>query len=186
MKKMCSVLAAVLCAALLFAACGSKPAAKAHTSAEYAEMIAASRADEYNEYYMIGMPGEDGGYTAVKGGVEEWSAEDLNSYMGEMVMPLLGLTPEMSSSYAATASLMMTQAYGVAIVKPAEGQTDAVKAALETYVEGQRQAFELYLPDQYEIAKAATVTVADSGEVILVCSENGEEILASIKAALAA
>ena len=40
--------------------------------------------------------------------------------------------------------------------------------------------------DQYEIAKAAKVEVVPSGEVVLVCCENSDAVLASIKAALAA
>jgi putative heme iron utilization protein len=81
---------------------------------------------------------------------------------------------------------MMTRSYGVAIVMPAEGKTDDVKAALENYVQGQQLSMENYLVDQYEIAQAATVTVVPTGEVVLVCSENGDEVLASIEAALAA
>ena len=44
----------------------------------------------------------------------------------------------------------------------------------------------LNLEDQYQIAKAATVTVAPTGEVILVCAENHDTLLANIEKALAA
>ena len=44
---------------------------------------------------------------------------------------------------------------------------------------------EHYLEDQYLVAKAATVTVAPTGEVILVCCEGSDTVLANIKAALA-
>ena len=43
-----------------------------------------------------------------------------------------------------------------------------------------------YLEDQYQIAKAATVTVAPTGEVILVCAENHDTLLDNIEKALAA
>lgn len=44
---------------------------------------------------------------------------------------------------------------------------------------------EHYLEDQYEIAKAAKVETAPTGEVILVCCEDSDTVLANIKAALA-
>ena len=74
----------------------------------------------------------------------------------------------------------------VAIVKPAEGKTDEVKAALEAYVASEQQSMEHYLEDQYLVAKAATVTVAPTGEVVLVCAEDHDTILANIEKALAA
>ena len=41
----------------------------------------------------------------------------------------------------------------------------------------EQQSMEHYLEDQYQIAKAATVTVAPTGEVILVCAENHDTLL---------
>ena len=68
----------------------------------------------------------------------------------------------------------------------AEGKTDAVKAALEAYVQSEQQSMEHYLEDQYLVAKAATVTVAPTGEVVLVCAEDHDTILSNIEKALAA
>ena len=45
---------------------------------------------------------------------------------------------------------------------------------------------EHYLEDQYLVAKAATVTVAPTGEVVLVCAEDRAAILTHIEKALAA
>ena len=42
------------------------------------------------------------------------------------------------------------------------------------------------LEDQYLVAKAATVTVAPTGEVVLVCAEDHDTILSNIEKALAA
>ena len=89
-------------------------------------------------------------------------------------------------SFAASVSSMMVRSYAVAIVKPAEGKTDAVKAALEAYVQSEQQSMEHYLEDQYLVAKAATVTVAPTGEVVLVCAEDHDTILSNIEKALAA
>ena len=89
------------------------------------------------------------------------------------------------TAFAASISSMMVRSYAVAIVKPAEGKTDEVKAALEAYVASEQQSMEHYLEDQYLVAKAATVTVAPTGEVVLVCAEDHDTILANIEKALA-
>ena len=47
------------------------------------------------------------------------------------------------------------------------------------------KSMEHYLEDQYLVAKAATVTVAPTGEVVLVCAEDHDTILANIEKALA-
>ena len=81
---------------------------------------------------------------------------------------------------------MNVRSYGIAIVKPAEGKAEAVQEALENYVTSQQLAMQNYLADQYEIAKAATVTTVPSGEVVLVCCEDSDTVLAAIEEALAA
>lgn len=197
MKRIFSHFLAVLVPAALCLAlfgCGSAPASGASGAAptsapepkDYAQIIHDARTDEYNEYYMIVRPGAgDAKYEAIDGLAAEYDAEQLESFAADLVLPMLGITDEMAQDYAASVSLMMTQSYGVAIVKPAEGQADAVKQALEEYVQGQQAAFEQYLPDQYEVAKAATVTVADTGEVVLVCCPDGAAVRDAILKALA-
>lgn len=185
MKRIFALLLSALC---LFAlvGCGSASSA-APTPKDYAQIIQDARTDEENQYLMIARPGETAGtYTAIGGASAEYEADALHDEIANLILPLLGLQEGDYEDFAASVSLMMVQSYGVAIVKPAEGKTDTVKAALENFVEGQRLSMEHYLPDQYEIAQAATVTVAPTGEVVLVCSENGSEVLASIEKALAA
>ncbi len=153
----------------------------------YAQIIATSRDAELNQYLMIASPNADAtGFTAIEGNSGDFSSEtELSDNINNMTFPLLGFAMEDATDMAFSISNMMTQAYGIAIVMPAEGKTDAVVAGLEAFVENQKNSMNNYLMDQYEIASAATVTVAPTGEVILVCSENGEEILANIEAALA-
>lgn len=110
----------------------------------------------------------------------------MNEEIRDILMPLLNLEDDMYTDLAASVSSMMVRSYAVAIVKPAEGKTDAVKAALEAYVASEQQSMEHYLEDQYQIAKAATVTVASTGEVVLVCAEDHDTLLANIEKALAA
>ena len=150
------------------------------------QIIHDARTDEDNEYDMIFTKGEDGKFTAIDGYSAEYDADQLDDEVKNMILPLLNLEDDMYTDLAASVSSMMVRSYAVAIVKPAEGKTDAVKAALEAYVASEQQSMEHYLEDQYQIAKAATVTVASTGEVVLVCAEDHDTLLANIEKALAA
>lgn len=185
MKRIIAALLAGLC---LFALVGCSAGSKADSSApkNYSQIIHDARTDEDNEYDMIFTKGEDGKFTAIDGYSAEYEAGQLDDEVRNLMMPLLNLEDDMYTDLAASVSSMMVRSYAVAIVKPAEGKTDAVKSALEAYVTSEQQSMEHYLEDQYQIAKAATVTVAPTGEVILVCAENHDTLLANIEKALAA
>ena len=185
MKRIIAALLAGLCLlALVGCSAGSK--ADSTTPRDYAQIIHDARTDEENEYDMIFTQGDDGKFTAIDGYSAEYEADQLDDELKNMVFPLLGLEDGTYESFAASISSMMVRSYAVAIVKPAEGKTDAVKAALEAYVQSEQQSMEHYLEDQYQIAKAATVTVAPTGEVVLVCAEDHDTVLANIEKALAA
>ena len=185
MKRIIAALLAGLC---LFALVSCSASSKADSAApkDYSQIIHDARTDEDNEYDMIFTKGEDGKFTAIDGYSAEYEADQLNDELKDIVFPLLGLEDGSYESFAASVSSMMVRSYAIAIVKPAEGKTDAVKAALEAYVQSEQQSMEHYLEDQYQIAKAATVTVAPTGEVILVCAEDHDTILSNIEKALAA
>ena len=185
MKRIIASLLAGLC---LLALVGCSAGSKADSSApkDYSQIIHDARTDEDNEYDMIFTKGEDGKFTAIDGYSAEYEADQLNDELKDIVFPLLGLEDGRYESFAASVSSMMVRSYAVAIVKPAEGKTDAVKAALEAYVQSEQQSMEHYLEDQYLVAKAATVTVAPTGEVVLVCAEDHDTILSNIEKALAA
>ena len=185
MKRIIASLLAGLC---LLALVGCSAGSKADSSApkDYSQIIHDARTDEDNEYDMIFTKGEDGKFTAIDGYSAEYEADQLNDELKDIVFPLLGLEDGSYESFAASVSSMMVRSYAIAIVKPAEGKTAAVKAALEAYVQSEQQSMEHYLEDQYQVAKAATVTVAPTGEVILVCAEDHDTILSNIEKALAA
>ena len=168
MKKF---IAALLAGLTLFTLVGCSGGSKADSSTpkDYSQIIHDARSDEDNEYDMIFTKGEDGKFTAIDGYSAEYKADQLNEEIRDILI-----------------SSMMVRSYAVAIVKPAEGKTDEVKAALEAYVASEQQSMEHYLEDQYLVAKAATVTVAPTGEVVLVCAEDHDTILANIEKALAA
>ena len=183
MKRIIASLLAGLC---LLALVGCSAGSKADSAKDYSQIIHDARTDEDNEYDMIFTKGEDGKFTAIDGYSAEYDADQLDDEVKNMILPLLNLEDDMYTDLAASVSSMMVRSYAVAIVKPAEGKTDAVKAALEAYVASEQQSMEHYLEDQYQIAKAATVTVASTGEVVLVCAEDHDTLLANIEKALAA
>lgn len=176
-------------AALLMLCAGCAPAASSGAGSaaakDYTQILHDARPSEDNDYYMIfsGTPGGD--FTAQYGYSADYSsADELNSEIQNFLLPLLALDEGSYTELAASVSAMMIKSYGIAIVKPAEGKTAEVEAALNAFVASQQQTMQNYLPDQYEIAKAAKVETAPTGEVILVCCENSAAVLANIKEAL--
>ena len=164
-----------------------KPASSAaSTPKDYTQILHDARSAEDNEYYMIFTKGADGKYTAQYGYSKDYEADQLNDEIANMMMPMLNLEDGMAEDFAASLSTMMVQSYGLAIVKPAEGRTQDVVDALNAYVESEQQSMEHYLEDQYQIAKNAKVETLPSGEVVLVCCEDSDTVLANLKKALAA
>ena len=182
----CLMAGVMLLALVGCGASGSSGSASSAAKKDYTQILHDARSDEDNEYEMIFTKGEDGKFTAIDGYSAEYEAGQLDDEVRNLMMPLLNLEDDMYTDLAASVSSMMVRSYAVAIVKPAEGKTDAVKEALEAYVTSEQQSMEHYLEDQYQIAKAATVTVAPTGEVILVCAENHDTLLTNIEKALAA
>lgn len=184
MKRLIATLLAGL-SLLALVGCGGSGKTES-TPKDYAQIIHDARSEEDNQYQMILFPGEDGQFTAIDGYSPDYTAEDLHNNAVDLILPMMGLEEGMYENFAASVSAIMIRSYGVAIVKPAEGKTEEVKAALENFVTNQQLSMENYLQDQYEIAKAATVKVVPTGEVVMVCCENSDQVLASIEAALAA
>lgn len=181
-------LAALLAVAALFALAGCGKSGKADSAPkDYTKILHDARPDEDNEYYMIFSPGADGKFTAQYGYSGSYEdADQLDAEIRNMLFPLLNLNEEDYTDFAASVSGMMVQSYGIAIVKPAEGKQQAVFDAMDAYVQSQMQSMEHYLEDQYQIAAAAHISTAPTGEVILVCCENPEAVMNAIKTALAA
>jgi len=103
----------------------------------------------------------------------------------KMELEVAGFNTDDLGNFAFSTSMMMVHAYGVGIFMPAEGKTEAVVAACNSFVEKKQQEFEMYLVDQYEIAKAAQVKTMKTGEVVLVMTENAADVMTAIETALA-
>lgn len=185
------IIALFLAFSALFALAGCGAASSGPASAKdaksYVQILHDARSEEDNEAYLIFSNAGGGKFTAQYGYSADYTSTDqLSDEVKNMLLPLLGLESGMYTELAGSVSAMMVRSYGVAIVKPAEGKTGEVKDALEAYVTGQQQSMQNYLEDQYQIAKAAKVEELESGEVVLVCCEDSDKVLAAIKKALAA
>ncbi len=167
MKRILSLSLAALLLAATLAGCTGGEAGKQLTAEEYTELyktaIEGARDDELNQYNPV--------VTAV-------------TENDEYMLTLLGLTADDMAAYGLSVSLMNVQAYGIAAVYPAEGKADAVTAGLQGFIDLQRQNFEQYLPDQYEIAKSAKLETLSDGTVLMVMCENQDEVFNAIKSAI--
>jgi len=128
------------------------------------DIITAARTDEMNEAMNIIMSKDDP--------------------QAQLIFDVAGLNADDMEAFAVSISPMNIKAYGVAIIKPAEGKDEAVLKAINGFVDGQKKAFEQYLPDQKEIANSATVETLEDGTVVLVMSEDGAAVQKAILEAL--
>lgn len=103
-----------------------------------------------------------------------------------IVFEMLGITSDDLTSYAIAISPMNIHAYGVAVVLPAEGREETVKAGLQGFIGLQQSNFETYLPEQYAITKNAKLEELDDGTLILVMCEDQDTVLEAIQSSLTA
>ncbi len=163
-KRLIPLLCLILAAALVLAGCGGgSSSSEASEPKDYAEILRNARTDEYNEYFEV-VTGPDDDTI----GILDFLAQS-------------GFAPEAMEQYAISVSLMNTKAYAVMIIKPAEGQEEAIRTAMQDYIQMQQDSFEFYLADQYEIAQDAQLETAPSGELILVMSEDAADVLQKIE-----
>ena len=111
------------------------------------------------------------------------SAEDDTA---SFLLDLMGLSAEDMSAFAISASAMNVKAYGIAAVYPAEGRDEEVKDALEGFVDRQKQSFEQYLADQYDIANNARLETLEDGTILLVMCEGQDQVFTAIRSAIEA
>ena len=134
MKQILTAALAASLALLALAGCGGKTASSGEAAAkDYAQIIHDARDEEMNDSLMIIAPDAEGGFTALGGGAEEMSADDIKAQAENFILPMLGLEAGDYEDFAASVSIMNVRSYGIAIVKPAEGKAEAVQEALENY-----------------------------------------------------
>ncbi len=166
MKKVISF--ALAMSMLVLSGCSSKPAASEKNpealTTLYSESITAN-GGEMVEYNPV---------------ITEAKEDDGSAFLLET----MGLNPEDMTAFALSASMMNVKAYGIAAVMPAEGKDEAVKTALQGYIDTQKMNFEFYLADQYEVANNARLETLEDGTILMVMTEGQNEVFDSISAAI--
>lgn len=136
--------------------------------------------EQLNELYTTAIT-ENGGEMAEYNAPFNGTTEE-----GPMMLEVMGLTAEDVTAYAISTSMMMVHAYGIVAAMPAEGKEEAVIAGLQSFIEQKQQAFEMYLPDQYENAKNAKLETLADGTVLMVMTADQDTVFEAIKAAIEA
>ena len=151
---------------------------KGMTAEEAAQLVADYQAAPYEEMDAVLT---DAGLTDEERA--SFQEAESTARSTQMIFDTLGLTAEDIEAGALSISLINIRAYGMAILKPAEGREEAVTAALEGFVALQQRNFEHYLADQYAIAQAARCETVN-GYAVMVMGENSDAIFQAISDAL--
>ena len=101
--------------------------------------------------------------------------------MNDVIFELLGVTAADMSAFALSVSPMNIKAYGIAAIYPAAGKSDAVLEGLNAFIDRQKQSFEQYLADQYEIAGNARLETLEDGTILLVMCEDQDAVFDAIR-----
>ena len=121
-------------------------------------------AEEWTDLYVQAITNHGGEMVEYNPVISRFDPEDGAS---ALALESLGLAEEDMEAFGASVSVMNTQAYAIAAVRPVQGKTDAVRKALQGYVDRQQSSFELYLPDQYQVAQGARLETLEDGTVLL-------------------
>ena len=98
---------------------------------------------------------EDNEYNSILSSADDDTAD--------MTFQLLGVTAEDMESFAI-----------------AQDSEDTVKEGLQGFIDQQQQNFQMYLPDQYEVAKNARLETLEDGTVVMVMCEDQDTVFDSI------
>lgn len=102
----------------------------------------------------------------------------------DMLFEMLGVTKDDFDAFAMYVSLMNVQAYAIVAVCPAADKSDAVMKGFQDFIKRQKQSFDKYLMDQFEIASNAKLEKLDDGTILLVMCEGQDEVFTNIKTAI--
>ena len=170
MKKIFALALALALAAGVLAGCsGGQNAASSKTPEELRQLYSDAITDNGGEMAEVNPP------------FNQVSEEDP---MSAMILESLGLTEEDMSAFAISMSMMNVKAYGIAAVMPADGREEAVKEALQGFIDRQKSSFETYLADQYAVAESARLETLSDGTVLMVMCEDQDTVFDAISAAI--
>lgn len=163
MKRLLPLL---LTLALCLTACGGEKKSDKtpdQLNEAYAAAITAAQSDDEREAFPQIKP-DDGMY--------------------ELVLGVMGIAPDDVTASALMVSMRGIQAYSIVAVMPAEGKRDTVRKGLEGYIDNQKNTFEFYLEDQYQIAADAKLEELSDGTLLLVMCPDQDTVFDNIKASL--
>lgn len=138
-------------------------------------------AEEWTDLYVQAITNHGGEMVEYNPVISRFDPEDGAS---ALALESLGLAEEDVEAFGASVSVMNTQAYAIAAVRPVQGKTDAVREALQGYVDRQQSSFEFYLPDQYQVAQEARLETLEDGTVLLVMCQDGDAVFEAIRGEL--
>ena len=162
MKKMITMISAVLCCALLATGCSSKNAASGGGVKMKEGQTVQTVTDQIIDAVGItmGAPLDD-----------------------MLLKDLYYVDPADVESYAGQMSMANVSADVIVGVQAKDGKIDAVKESLEKRLTDVRKSFEQYLPEQYEKAQKGQVIVKGNYAFLLVLGESTETYDADMKKA---
>ena len=107
-------------------------------------------------------------------------------FMGEDILTeMFGVDFSLLEEYSLNDPMMNVHAHIVYVAKVKDvANMEAVKASFQTRLEAMQGMFEMYLPDQYDIACNAKLETLEDGTILMVMSPDQDQIFDSIKAAV--
>ena len=124
--------------------------------------------------------------------IEEARDQELNESMSvltssedetaELLFSMLGVSGEDMQAFARSVSPMNVKAYGIAAIYPTAGKEQAVLDGLNGFIDQQKQNFELYLADQYDIANQARLETLNDGTILMVMCPDQDTVFDAIRA----
>ena len=139
-------------------------------------------AEELTELYSSAITDNGGEMVEYNPVFTEVKEDDMSA----IILENLGLLVEDMKAFAVSSSVMNVQAYGIAAVMPAEGKTETVTSALQSYIDAQKASFEQYLADQYEVASSAKLETLEDGTILMVMCEDQDTVFDAISSAILA
>ena len=98
-----------------------------------------------------------------------------------------GVDASLLQSYLCVVPMMNVQASGYWLLLPKEGETDTVKAQMETYLDSYQNLWDNYLPEQAELVRGRMATTLETSEgswLVYIISSDNEKVLETLQAAV--
>ena len=180
MKKLFTLVLVAALALSVLTGCGSSE----NTNGNSGSDVSASQTkspEELTKLYSEAITANGGEMVEYNPVISEAKEDDGSA----MLLEMMGLKQEDMTAFGISTSMMNVKAFGIAAVMPAEGKEEAVKAALQGFIDQKCTEFESYLVDQLEVAQNAKLETLADGTILMVMTEGQDEVFTAISAAIA-